>query len=35
MSLGNVPCLYCIVLHIRLFPNMDDKTHPFTLYANN
>ena len=21
--------LYCIVLYFRLFPNMDDKTHPF------
>ena len=23
---------YCIVLYIRLFPNMGDKTHPFKVY---
>ena len=24
--------LYCIVLYFRLFQNMGDKTHPFTVY---
>jgi len=24
--------LYCIVLYFRLFPNIGDKTHPFTVY---
>ena len=23
--------LYCIVLYLRLFSNMGDKTHPFTI----
>jgi len=25
-------CKHCIVLYFRLFQNMGDKTHPFTVY---
>ena len=29
---SNCGVLYCIVLHFRLFPDIGDKTHPFTIY---